>query len=206
MPRTLRIPLSPEAADELEDAFIDDEKTDSHQFVWQQIRALCRDAKMTRLSHTLQYHEMGADGKLISKSEKLNLDDIPKLPNAPDWKPDSLGDADVRYFEHMVTDRTWEYLVLFAALAARRQRKYVESLARLDEKRLAELDGKDRDRFAKVVAENREHRVKTIPRNIEEVVYMSLEKPITDMITANIDRLLDKENEQMYPPKKEQKA
>ncbi len=204
--------MSDSIFDELDDAFVENEKESSHDFVWKLIRGLCRDAKLGKLNKTCIVNII-EDGQTKQETIKLKGYELPIAESKPDWIPENLDKEDVKYFEHKITDKTSEYINLYCSFAILRHVKYVKSLKADHEKKLADLIEKKTsvDTIDKI-KENFEKTIerfdKAEPRYIEEVLTNALYPQIQQQIIQNIDKEFDKENEEMYPkedPKKTSK-
>ena len=211
MPSTLRIPLPIDVHDELEDAFID-QKEDSHTFIWQQIRGLCRDAKMGKLNKACIFQKLNKAGGFDRDSVKLKEVTLEELPSNPDWVPLKMEADEVSYFEHKITEKTLKYLMLFSSFSLLRYDKLEESIKKLDEENLAEMRDKITETNRKVeepkiieaekkIKEADEERQKDKPTCMEQCVFNSIYQQIYRHVVANVDKSFDKENEEMYPPK-----
>jgi len=220
MPKVLQIPMNADILDELEEAFID-QKEDSHSFIWGLIRGLCRDAKMGKLNKACIISKVGLDRQLIKDSVKLKDEELKTLPSNTNWLPPKIDREDVAYYEHQVTDKTWKYLELYATFTELRHRKYSESVDKADEAEIKEMvarlenetsiEGKVNQRTAldgakKRFAEEMKTRAEEVPTCIEQAVFNSVYGQIYQHVVGNIDKELDKENEEMYPVKKEEKS
>ena len=207
--------MNSDILDELEDAFID-QKDDSHFFVWTLIRGLCKDAKMGKLNKTCVYNEMGPNGQPKKDSIKLKGIKVVELPSNPNWLPPKMEASDVGFYEHKVTDKTWEYLTLYSSFMLLRHQKWAESIEkfheesiRLTEERLEKetsVEAKVQmrqglEQMKKQFAEERENLEKDEPTCMEQAIFNSIYPAIYQQVTLNIDKALDKENEEMYPPK-----
>ena len=171
----IKIPMSDSIFDELDDAFVDDPKQTSHDFVWGQIRVLCRDAKIGKLNKVCTVNVI-ENGQPKQESVKLRGFELETISSDPNWIPKDLEESDVKRFEHKITDKTGEYLSLYCSFAILRHTKYVESLKIDNERKIAELIEKETD--SKTVDKMIENFQKTIekfdesrPKCIEEVLF-----------------------------------
>jgi len=213
VPKTLKIPLSKEIHDELDDAFIDDEKTeDARSFIWGLLRNLCRDAKIGKMSKTCAYSVVDGTGQLQQKTIKTREIKYKPLPSDPTGIPPDLKDDTIKPWVHKVTDKTWEYLQLFTVYAQLRHNKFVDSAVRRDSDRLKELQdeyehsktpsNKQRvDDHREAMKEAAEGREKDKPKCIEQVIYAAIYQPLFQKLTENIDKEFDSENDEMYKKK-----
>lgn len=217
MTHEISIPMTREMYDELDDAFIDDDKVeDARQFVWQLIRGLCRDAKLGKMAKSCSYQAMNSAGSFEQKTEKLKDISETALPSDPAWLPEQLEGEEVSRWTHKVSDRTWEYLELFSKFASFRQARFEASMVQYEEqvlKDLREEAEKSRtsaskravDDHIKASGKARVEREKQAPRCIEQAVYVSIWQQLFNRVAQNVDAMFDKENEELYPKKEESK-
>lgn len=208
----IRIPMPDSIYDELDDAFVGNEKETAHDFVWKLIRGLCRDAKLGKLNKVCTVNIV-EDGQTKQEPVKLRGYELPIAESNPEWAPENLDKEDVKYFEHKITDKTSEYINLFCSFAILRHQKYVESLRVDQEKQIEKLIedntsvdtiDKMKENFEKIL----EKFSKAEPKYVEEILTNSIYPQIQQQIVKNIDMEFDKENEEMYPkedPKKTSK-
>ena len=199
----MKIPMTKDIFDELDDAFID-QKTTSHDFVWGIIRNLCKDAKIGKLNKVCAVNVI-KDGKPIQDQIKLKGITLDEIKSNPDWIPKNMEKEDITYFEHKITDKTLEYLKLFASFTVLRHKKYVESLQKDNAKRIEKmLADKNTDQKVSKDAESSfieqiDKFAKALPSCIEEVVFNATYPPIQLEVNKNIENSFNKENEEMYP-------
>lgn len=203
--KIIKIPMVDTIYEELDDAFIDEKET-SHDFVWRLIRDLCKDAKMGKLNKICSVNVL-KDGKPQQESVKLKEIELEELPSNPDWIPKNIDKDDVKYFEHKVTDKTWEYLNLFSSFTILRHQKYGESLEIENNKKLAKME-QDPNIKKELLEDARKNFGESIekfngivPKCLEEVVFSAIYPKISQYVNQNIDKALDKENEELYPKK-----
>ena len=204
----IKIPLTTDLFDELDDAFIDQKET-AHDFVWGQIRGLCKDAKIGKLNKICTFNVVN-DGKPKQDQVKLRDVKLEELKSNPDWMPTRIDADEVKYFEHKITDKTLEYLNLFGSFALLRHGKYGDSMEVDHAEKLEKM--KDnvsnpeviedaKKEFSEVAKNFRE----ATPSCLEEVVFNAVFPAIHQEITKNIDKSFDKENEEMYPKEEKDK-
>ena len=203
--KTIRIPLPDLIFDELEDAFIDNDKQSDHDFIWGLIRGLCRDAKLGKLNKLCTVNII-KDGQPIQDQIKLKGYELEIVESYPEWIPKNMDKEDIKYFEHKVTDKTWEYIKLYCSFAVLRHTKYADSLEEENEKRLAKMiESKASEKIINDAKENFEKTNKTFrestPKYVEEILFNSIYPPVHKQVTENVDKEFDKENEEMYPKK-----
>lgn len=201
----LRIPMPDSVFDELEESYMDNDKETSHDFVWGLIRKLCKDARLGRLNKTCTVNVL-KDGKPIQDQIRLRGFELPQAETNSDWLPPKLEKDEVKYFEHKVTEKTMEYLRLFCSFAMLRHTKYADSLEEDGIAKLAKMkqDGtSDKEiESAKVdMDKNMEKFRDATPRYMEEIIFNSLYPQIHQQVATNVDKELDKENEEVYPKK-----
>ena len=201
----IRIPMVDSIYEELDDAFIGEKET-AHDFVWRLIRELCKDAKMGKLNKVCSVNVL-KDGKPQQDTVKLKEVNLEEITSNPDWIPKNIDKDDVKYFEHKVTDKTWEYLKLFSSFTLLRHKKYGESLEAENDRKLADLE-KNANMKKEQIEDARKNFDETvekfkgiIPKCLEEVVFSAIYPKISQHVNQNIDKALDKENEELYPKK-----
>jgi hypothetical protein len=205
MSTVLKIPMSKDFLDELEDAFIDKDES-SHDFVWKEIRRLCKDAKLGKLNKSCVVSII-KNGQQIQDTVKLREVTLVDVESDPKWIPNSLEQDDVGYFEHSVTDKTLKYLKLYASYSILRHQKYAQSVTEENAKLIQKMQ--EANTKQSIIDDARETHKKTdetiargLPSCIEEAVYAGIFSVIHAHVAANIDAQFDKENEEMYPKEK----
>ena len=200
----LKIPMPDSIFDELDDAFVDDEKQTSHDFVWQLVRSLCRDAKLGKLNKTCTVNII-KDGVPTQDHVKLRGFELVELSKNPEWLPPNMDSDEIKYFEHKITDKTSEYLDLYCSFAYLRHVKYSDSIEEDNNRKLAEMESNKtknveevRKNYAQAILKFRE----ATPKCFEEVIFNAIYPHVHKKMTENIDKEFDKENEQMYPKEK----
>jgi len=195
----IRIPMVDTIFEELDDAFIGEKET-AHDFVWRLIRDLCKDAKMGKLNKVCSVNVI-KNGKPEQESVKLKEVNLEELSSNPDWIPKNIDKDDVKYFEHKVTDKTWEYLHLFSSFTLLRHKKYGESLEAENNRKLADME-KDPNMKKELLEDARKNFGESVekfhdivPKCLEEVVFSAIYPKINHHVNQNIDKGLDKENE-----------
>ena len=198
----VKIPMPDSIFDELDDAFVG-EKESAQDFVWGLIRNLCKDAKLGKLNKVCTVNAI-KDGVQVQEQIKLKGFELDIVPSDPYWIPQNIDKEDIKYFEHKVTDKTMEYLRLYASFAVLRHKKYADSIEaennkKLDKMMVDKVDPKITDE----AKENYSAAVKKFregtPKCLEEIVFNSVYPSIHQKVNDNIDKELDKENEEMYP-------
>ena len=173
MSNILRIPMPDSIYDELDDAFVGEKET-PQLFIWEQIRALCRDAKIGRLNKNCTVNVI-KDGVPATDNVKLRGFELPEASHDPTWLPPNMEQEDVKYYEHKVTDKTIEYLRLFCSFALLRHNKYADSIEEDNKKKLQKMiDGKAKqeqiddakENFVKGVQKFRD----ATPKCVEEII------------------------------------
>ena len=198
----LKIPLEKEFAEELEDAFID-KKDSAHDFVWLEIKALCKDAKLGKLSKSCVYNSI-RNGQPTQDSVKLKEVTLKELPSDPTWIPDNFNKEDVTFFEHKITETTKKYLELYGSFNILRHEQYCQALVDDQEKTITKMEQNGAD--PNLIADAKEALVElkskfeeNAPVCLEQAIFVAIYPKLLQEVTANIDKEFDKENEQMYP-------
>lgn len=204
----IRIPMPDSIYEELDDAFVDDPKITAHDYVWLQIRSLCKDAKLGKLNKTCTVNVI-KDGIQTQDHVKLRGLELPTPPHDAKWMPKNMEKNEVKYFEHKVTDKTYEYLKLYCSFTVLRHTKYADSIEDDNNRKIAELEAKKdkniaetKENFSKGIVKFRE----AVPKCFEEILFNSVYPYIHKKITENVETEFDKENEEMYPKEKAAKT
>lgn len=222
MPTTLKIPLTDTFYEEVEDAFIDKPIT-AQKFIFGLIKGMCKDAKAGKLNRTCSVNLI-KKGQVVQEFVKLKdvkLEDY-TLKSDPKWLPKDAEIEHTRYWEHMVTDKTMEYIVMYCQYVGLRFERYNESVEKDGEERIAQLevelkrdlgDVQAPDDIRKNIQEQidsskkriEEDRVKTeesTPKCIEHCIFTQIYPKLHAEVMKNLDTEFDKEYEEMYPPAK----
>lgn len=198
----IKIPMIDTVFEELDDAFVDQKQT-AHEFIWGLIRKLCSDAKHGKLNKSCIVNII-KDGIQDKEDIKLKEVDLVEPEIDESWIPKNMDREDVKYFEHKVTDKTMEYLKLYCSFAILRHEKFGDSIEKSNNERIEKLE---KDNAApKMIEDAKESNAKTIskfretaPKCLEEIIYASVYPSIIKSVNDNIDKMFDKENEEMYP-------
>ena len=199
MSHLLKIPFDKEFLSELEDAFIDKDETAS-DFVWKEIRKLCKDAKLGKLNKTCVVNIL-QNGKQISETVKLKDITLEEIASDPKWIPNLHEKQDIAHYEHSVTDTTMKYLKLFASFSVLRQQKWSESVMQENDKMLQRMkeDPKTEQNIIDDAIEAFKKNQKILddakPRCLEDAIYSSISNSLYKHVSDNIDTMFDKENE-----------
>jgi len=222
MPTTLKIPLTDTFFEEVEDAFIDKPIT-AQKFIFGLIKTMCKDAKAGKLNRTCSVNLI-KKGQVVQEFVKLkdvNLADY-TLKSDPNWLPKDAEKEHTRYWEHMVTDKTMEYISMYCQYVGLRFVKYNESVEIEGKERIAKLeeelkrplpDVKAPEEIRKNIQEQidstkkqiEEDKVKTAestPKCIEHCIFTQIYPKLHSEVMKNLDTEFDKEYEEMYPPAK----
>jgi len=214
MPHTLKIPLTNEFYDELEDAFID-KPVSVQKFIFGLIKGMCKDAKAGKLNKSCSVNLI-KDGQVqqdFVKLKDVNLAEF-TLPANPDWLPKDLEKQDARSWEHQITDKTMEYLSMYCQFVGLRFAKYNESVDKVSIDKIAKLKEelakaptnetipKQIEAEQKIFDDGKKRTQEALPKSIEECVYTQIYPKLHQEVMQNMDTEFDKEFEEMYPPPK----
>jgi len=216
MPHTLRIPLTNDFYEELEDAFIDKPIT-VQKFVFGLIKGMCKDAKAGKLNKSCSINVIknGSVQQDFVKLKDVNLADY-TLPVDPEWLPKDLEKQDARNWEHQITDKTMEYLNLYCQFVGLRFQSYNDSVEKIAADKIQKLKEelatspenaketiqKQIEIEQKMFDEGKEKTQEALPKSIEECVYTQIYPKLHQEVMQNMDTEFDKEFEEMYPPPK----
>ncbi len=199
----LKIPFDKEFLSELEDAFIDKDETAS-DFVWREIRKLCKDAKLGKLNKTCVVNIL-QNGKQISETLKLKDITLEEATSDPEWIPPLHEKENIAFYEHSITDKTLEYLKLFGSFTILRHQKWSESVVKENERTLEEMknnsDTKQHviDDAIEAFKKNKEMLDDAAPSCLEDAIYTGIYTALHKHVSDNIDTMFDKENEAANP-------
>ncbi len=222
MPTTLKIPLTDTFFDEVEDAFIDKPIT-AQKFIFGLIKTMCKDAKAGKLNRTCSVNLI-KEGQVVQEFVMLkdvNLEDY-TLQSDPNWLPKDGEKEHTRYWEHMVTDKTMEYISMYCQYVGLRFERYNASVEKEGKERIAKLeeelkrplpDVKAPEEITKNIQEQlvstkkriEEDKIKTeesTPKCIEHCIFTQIYPKLHAEVMKNLDTEFDKEYEEMYPPVK----
>jgi len=182
----LKVFLSEDALVSLQDQFVDKDKA-LQKFVYEQIRGLCRTAKLCKINQQMMAN-IEKDG--VMAQETFNLKDVDleeyTLKSDENWLPEAYNKDSTTFYALKVGDNTYDLLRLFAQIYNCRIDLYNDSIP----------DG-DAQRKSKLLKP---------AECIEQIVHGQLIQPIMVKITENIDKELDKEfDDIMKEDKKEKK-
>lgn len=208
MSTILKIPFDKEFLSELEDAFIDKKET-AEDFIWGEIRRLCKDAKLGKLNKSCVVSVL-KNGQQIQDTIKLKDVELHDAPSDPSWIPPLVEKEDVTYYEHKITDKTLEYLELYASFSLLRHDEWANSVVKHNEELLEKMR-ENTDTEQKVIDDAEAEFTKTkegledqAPHCLEQCIYAAIYAPIHKHVSDNIDVMFDKENEEANP--KEEKS
>jgi hypothetical protein len=146
------------------------------------------------------------NGKEVQEIVKLRGLELEEVHSDTEWIPANLEKDEVKYIEHQVDDTTMKYLKIHSSFTLLRYKKYAQSLRDDNDDKLSKLVKSDigtkkiqeaREEYDK----NIENFEKTIPKCIEQIIYSSIFPAIHQKVNTNIERVFDKENEELYPKK-----
>lgn len=198
----VRVPLTDLIFEELDDTFVGEKET-SHDFVWGLLRKLASDGKMGKLNKSCTINIV-KDGQQIQDMVKLRGLELEELPSNPNWIAKNMEKDEVKYFEHKVTDKSWEYLKLFASFALLRFDKLGESINDENAKAIEKMvknkkSSDDIEEAKKKQSDGLEKYLESRPKCIEETIYNNIFPSVYRKVVENVDNSLDKENEELYP-------
>lgn len=195
----------------LEDCFIDEANTDARKFVFEQIKAACQDAKRctrNNITPTNQRQDDGSPKQVDFALKGIKLDDY-TIEDKPDWLPKHLDKEDNKPIELKLGDNTMKYLKIFGQLVSIRHEqyniyedKYMETQA---EEMKERLDAKGFERFEKSQKTQMETRLEQVPTCLQHAIYTSIWPTIENRINASDGKMFDKEFDEIYKEKKDEK-
>lgn len=202
MSTILKIPVLDTFYEELDDAFID-QKESIHDFIYGELKKLCRDAKMGKLNKSCIVN-MIKNSQNAQETVYLKGLTLEEIPSNPDWIPTNMEKDDIKYFKHNVTEKTLEYLKLFGKFTLLRHNKYGESIIANHELHMLKIRSENKD--PKTIAQSEESFEEVIkkynlgrPECLEQILYSALYSSISQKVIENVDKGFDKEYELAYP-------
>jgi hypothetical protein len=173
----VKIFLVDDAYVELEDAYVDKEK-DLRAEVFQQIKTLCKSAKMTKVNKKLVVNLKETNDETAAREMKqdtvplgdVNLEKYKIVHNA-DWIPEKMDKDEARTYTQKVGDNTWKYLELFYQIYCARIDLYNDSL---------EMPGEKKEKA-------------DMPECFEQVMHEQLVSALNQIIMKNIEKEFDSE-------------
>jgi len=203
MSQIFKIPMTKEFLEELEDTYVDQEKS-AHRFIFELITNLCRDAKNCKLSKSTPVNRWKNKQRVqeVVKFKDIKLAEY-TLPSNPKWLPKDTDAEDMTFFELKLRDKTWEYLTLHGQVLTVRVKEYNESTTKHE---AAILQGLRDNGTAKEGIKNQEEqnqaalekRTEQIPKCIEQAVFEQIFPQIHQAVQRNIDQVFNSEFDQEY--------
>lgn len=182
MPSEQSVFLTDDAIAEFKDCFIDSNSA-PEKFVFEQIRAMAREAKRAKITKKITYNNL-VDGIPSQKTVKFSEAKLEEYAPAsdPNWRPE--GD-DIVPLTIKVGDKSTELLKLYAEMYCFRTKKFNESIPIKDPLRKT--------------------KTATVPSCFEEIVHNGIIDAVIKEINKNIDKDLNEEFEEIYGEKKKEK-
>lgn len=211
--KIIKIPLSSEFYQELDDAFIDRPES-MEKFIFTTIKKIVKDAKTGKLAKKLAIQTL-EKGQL--KNDSVKLKDIKlseySLVNDSKWLPEDVESSEVKYIDYKVTDKTHEYLVLYFQMLMYRYEVYNESTRKAGELRVKDAQEKydnatveDKTKELQILTlektsleTTKEQQDKQLPECFEMGIHQQVFPQLHKIVMENIDKEFDKEFEEMYP-------
>jgi len=184
MEQEIKIFLVEDAFVELEDAYVD-KKKDLRTEIHQQIKILCKVAKMTKVHNALIANLKSEDeesGERALKQEQIPLKEVDltkyNLPHNPDWIPEKMDKENAKTYVQKVGDNTWKYLLYYAKIYCAKTDLYNDA-----------LNSDEKSEIAKQ------------PVCFEQVIHEQLINALNAIISKNMDKEFDKEFEELNKEK-----
>ena len=203
MSHTLKIPMTEEFLDELEDTFVDQPKS-AHRFIFELITGLCRDAKNCKLAKKTPVNRW-VDKKRVQETVKfkdIKFEDY-TLPLDPSWLPKDTDAEDMTSFDLKLRDKTMEYLKLWGQVLTIRVKEYHKSTIKHEASIVDDLrkSGTAEEGIKKQEEQNQtaeELRESQTPKCLEQAVYNQLFQHIQQTVDRNIDQEFMTEFDEEY--------
>ncbi len=203
MSQILKIPMTKEFLDELEDTYVDQQKS-AHRFVFELITSLCRDAKICKLAKSTPVNRWKNKARVQEniKFKDIKLDDY-TLPSNPNWLPKDMDVEDMTSFDLKLKDKTMEYLKLHGQILSIRVSEYNKSTTIHEEGILQDLrdNGTATEGVKKQEEQNQsaqERRDSQTPKCLEQAVYEQIFPQIHQAVERNIDQEFNAEFDEEY--------
>lgn len=201
--QVLKIPMTAEFLDELEDTFVDQQKS-IHRFIFELITGLCRDAKLCKLAKSTPVNRWvnGKREKEFVKFKDIKFDNY-TLPFDPKWLPKDTDAEDMTSFDLKLRDKTVEYLKLHGQILSLRIQEYNQSTDIHENQILADLKRNGTDEKGLKAQEDqnksaKEKRDNSVPSCIEQAVFEQLFPQIHQTVSRNVDEVFNSEFDEVY--------
>ena len=188
--QVVKVFLVDDAYVELQDAYVDKEK-DLRAEVFQQLKQLCKSAKMTKVNKTLvvnlkKINDETNERELKQESLQIGKDvDLDKyeVKFDPNWIPEKMDKNSIEVFKMKVGDNTWKYLQLFYQIYCARIDKYNSSLT----------------------SEERKKDKADLPKCFEQVIHEQLLGSLMQLIQKQIDKEFEEEFQELQKEEEDKK-
>lgn len=211
MSQIFKIPMTKEFLEELEDTYVDQEKS-AHRFIFELITNLCRDAKNCKLSKSTPVNRWKNKQRVqeVVKFKDIKLGEY-TLPSNPKWLPKDTDAEDMTFFELKLRDKTWEYLILHGQVLTIRVKEYNESTTKHEATILQGLrdNGTAKEGIKNQEEQNQtalEKRVEQIPKCIEQAVFEQIFPQIHQAVQRNIDQVFNAEFDAEYADEEKKRS
>lgn len=211
--------MTEEFYDEIEETFVDKD-IEAHKFIFQQVKNMVKDAKTSKLTNSAAVRRL-ENGQMVNDTIKLKDYDLKKyeLPSDPNWIPDELKGETVKHWIHKTTDKSFQYIKLYAQIVAIRFEFFNKSATENSNERIQEAQKRyddapapQKEAFLRALEQEKKSaqaqekkREEDTPKYFEQVIYNHIFTPLQKKVVENMDSELDKEFEQVYPsPKKDE--
>jgi len=203
MSQIFKIPMTREFLDELEDTYVDQQKS-AHRFVFELITSLCRDAKNCKLAKSTPVNRWKNKSRVQEniKFKDIKLEDY-TLPSNSNWIPKDMDAEDMTSFDLKLRDKTMEYLKMHGQILSVRVLEYNKSTTIHEEAILQDLkdNGTAAEGIKKQEEQNQtsqERRDSQIPKCLEQAVYEQIFPQIHQAVERNIDQEFNAEFDEEY--------
>lgn len=201
----LKIPILDTVFKGLEEAFVGEEQN-SHDFVWKEISTLLKDARAGKITKSCMINII-KNGKQESESVRLKEISLQFVPSNPKWIPENMDSTEVKYLEHKFTETELDFLRLAASFNVFRHQKFGESLKQENQRMVDDMISKNAK--PELIEDAKAQSKKTMelfekgrPKCLEQVVYNAVYPAIYKKVMEDLDNVIQKEHEQIYPKDK----
>ena len=216
MSHLIKIPFTEEVYEQLDEVFAGEDE-DLNKFIFDIVKAKCKDAKTGIFNKKIAFNKYRADSPQpvpeFVKLKECKLENY-ELPFNPSWLPEEVEGENVKYWEHKLTDKTYHFLQEFAKMTMFRIEKFHASITEFNEHEIENLnaemkeakDNKEKrtieDKLKLLKAdfeEFKKNKEEAIPVCFEQVIYNEVYPQVQQRLFANMDAEFDKEFEEVYP-------
>lgn len=194
MNQILRVFMNKQTLIDLEDHFIDDEKTNVKRFFHESLRELAKTSKLADSTRSFKANVI-EDG--IPKQEVFQYKDVDlekyTLTSDPNWRPDNIDETEMEIYQMKVGEKTHNHLIKYCKIYGVRLQKFNDSVPKVKKME----DGKE------VEIPDPRYTIFKFPTCFEEVIHNALADPIEKLLITSAQEIFDKEFDEIEKEEKE---